>query len=386
MALTLLQQPPSASLAQSPIVFSVSSSTNVTQSGFQYIAELYYWTGSESQSGSAKYVLTKFPNTSNVGIFDFSKILNSTLTQPAIVNKSNVTFFKSRFSTQWLSGSAYVTGSESTTSTIFKALDGYSIFQEPINQNIYSKSPFWPIMTDGPVSQSVFDTNIGSGSVFVGNAGTSQPTRIIYSGSNGNGIVSVSGNVSSSGQVAQFPMFPSSPSFPLSSVGLDWYSVQPYSGSTALGSPIYFEVTCVQKYPNVRIMWKNRYGQFDFLNLYGASQNSFNTERKVYQPQIGSWESTTLSYNNYDTQTQPYVVNAKEQLIANTQFLPESENELIKQLLSSDEIYWIYNEGTGEVRPLSIVTTNLAFKTSVVDKLIQYTFTFDWAQNYKLII
>ena len=279
-----------------------------------------------------------------------------------------------------------MTGSESTTSTIFKALDGYSIFQEPINQNIYSKSPFWPIMTDGPVSQSVFDTNIGSGSVFVGNAGTSQPTRIIYSGSNGNGTVSVSGNVSSSGQVAQFPMFPSSPSFPLTSVGLDWYSVQPYSGSTALGSPIYFEVTCVQKYPNVRIMWKNRYGQFDFLNLYGASQNSFNTERKVYQPQIGSWESTTLSYNNYDTQTQPYVVNAKEQLIANTQFLPESENELIKQLLSSDEIYWIYNEGTGEVRPLSIVTTNLAFKTSVVDKLIQYTFTFDWAQNYKLII
>ena len=386
MALSLLQQPSSASLAQSPIVFSVSSSINVTQSAFQYVAELYYWTGSESDSGSVKYVLTKYPNSSNVGIFDFSKILNSTLTQPAIANKSNVTFFKSKFSTQWLSGSAFVTGSEVSQSAIFKALDGYSIFQEPINQNIYSKTPFWPIMTDGPVSQSVFDFNMGSGSVFVGNAGTSQPTRIIYSGSNGNGTVSVSGNVSSSGQVAQFPMFPSSPSFPLSSVGLDWYTVQAYNGSTPLSSKIYFEVTCVQKYPNVRLMWKNRYGQFDFLNLYGASQNSFTTDRQVYQPQIGTFESTTLSYNNYDTQIQPYVVNAKQQLVANTQWLPETENDIIKQLLSSDEIYWMFNETTGEVRPLSITTSNIAFKTGVVDKLIQYTFTFDWAQNYKLII
>ena len=386
MALTILQVPPSASLAQSPIIFSVSSSTDVTQSGFQYVGDLYYWTGSEANSGSAKYVLTKYPNSTNVGIFDFSKILNSTLTQPAIANKSNVTFFKGDFYTQWLTGSAFVTGSTHTTSSVYKALDGYSIFQEPINGEIYNKSPFWPIMSDGPVTQSVFDTNVGSGSVYVGNAGTSSPTRVIYSGSNGNGIVNVSGSTATTGQITQFPMFPSSPSFPLSTAGLEWYTTQAYSGSTALGSPIRFEVTCVQKYPNVRVMWKNRYGQFDFLNLFGTSQNSFSTDRSVYQPQIGSWESSTLSYNNYDSQTLPYVVNAKQQLLANTQFLPQDENDIIKQLLVSDEIYWIYNESIGAVRPISITTSNISFKTGVVDKLIQYTFTFDWAQNYKLII
>jgi hypothetical protein len=386
MALTIIQVPPSASLAQSPIIFSVSSSTDVTQSGFQYVSDLFYWTGSEASSGSAKYTLTKFPNGSNVGIFDFSKILNSTLTQPAIANKSNVSFFKGDFYTQWLSGSTYVTGSTHTISGVYKALDGYSIFQEPINGQIYNKSPFWPIMSDGPVTQSVFDTNVGSGSVYVGNAGTSSPTRIIYSGSTGNGVVNVSGTTATTGQIAQFPMFPASPSFPLSTVGLDWYTIQPYSGSTPLGSRIRLEVDCVQKYPNVRVMWKNRYGQFDFINLYGASQNSFSTDRSVYQPQIGSWESSTLSYNNYDSQTLPYVVNAKQQLVANTQFLPEDENEIIKQLLVSDEIYWIYNESTGVVRPISITTSNIAFKTGVVDKLIQYSFTFDWAQNYKLII
>ena len=132
MALTLLQNPATASLAQSPIIFSVTSSTDVTNSGFQYVVDLYYWTGSEASSGSAKYTLTKFPNSSNVGIFDFSKILNSTLTQPAIANKSNVSFYKGDFYTQWLSGSTYVTGSSHTISSVFKALDGYDLFQETI--------------------------------------------------------------------------------------------------------------------------------------------------------------------------------------------------------------------------------------------------------------
>jgi hypothetical protein len=181
-------------------------------------------------------------------------------------------------------------------------------------------------------------------------------------------------------------MFPSASGFPLSTIGLTNYSVQAYSGSTALGSPIRFEVDCIQKYPNVRIKWKNRYGQFDYLNLYGASQETFNTDRKSYMPQIGTWEGTSLSYQPYDTQIQPYVVNAKQQLIANTQWLPESENDLIKQLMSSDEIYWVYNEPSTDVRPIAITSSNITFKTGVVDKLIQYSFTFDYGQNYKLII
>jgi|688.fasta_scaffold73622_4 hypothetical protein len=386
MALTILQNPATASLAQSPIIFSVSSSTDTTSSGFQYVADLFYWTGSEASSGSAKYTLTKFPNSSKVGIFDFSKILNSTLTDLAIANKSNVSFFKGDFYTQFLVGNTYVTGSTHTISSVFKALDGYAIFQEPIGQAITAKSPHWPIMSDGPVSQSALLQNGGSGSVYTGVAGGTQPTQIIYSGSTGNGSFAVSTSTATTGQIAQFPMFPSSPSFPISTSGLEWYTIQAASATTKLGSPIYLSVDCIQKYPNVRVQFKNRFGQFDFINLYGASQNSFSTDRKVYQPQIGTWESSTLSYQSYDTQTQPYVVNARQSLVANTQWLPEAENDIIKEMLSSDEIYWIYNESTGAVRPLSITSSNISFKTGVVDKVIQYTFTFDWAQNYKLII
>jgi hypothetical protein len=52
----------------------------------------------------------------------------------------------------------------------------------------------------------------------------------------------------------------------------------------------------------------------------------------------------------------------------------------------SDEIYWIYNESNGDLRPITIVTNSIVFKTGVVDKTIQYTFDFNFGQAYKLII
>ena len=78
MSLSFLQTPATASLAQSPIIFSVAESTPVyTSSSFQYVGELYYWTGSLTNSSSlADYTITKYPNTQNVGIFDLNRIIN----------------------------------------------------------------------------------------------------------------------------------------------------------------------------------------------------------------------------------------------------------------------------------------------------------------------
>lgn len=387
MAITILQTPASASLAQSPIVFSVSESANTTNTAFQYLADLYYWTGSIGSSGSSDYTLAKYPNQSNSGIFDFGRILNSTLTDPAQANPSNVVYFKADFYSQWQANGVYVTGSH-TTSSIYRALDGYAIFQEPIGQNIQNKTPHWPIMSDGPVTQSVFLENKGNGGVYVGNLGTSIPTKIIYSGSDGNNAqfaLTATSNTTNT-EIDDYPIFPSQTGFPLITSSIDSYTIQAATNTTKLGTPIRFEITCQQKYPNVRVKWKNRYGQFDWFNFYMISTNTFNTDRKTYQPQIGSWTGATLSYNSYDSQNLTYVSNSTEQLLVNTFWIDESYNDIIKQLLVSDEAYWFFDETNGYYRPITINTNSITFKTNAVDKLIQYSFTFEWGQQYKLII
>ena len=49
-------------------------------------------------------------------------------------------------------------------------------------------------------------------------------------------------------------------------------------------------------------------------------------------------------------------------------------------------MYWVYDEVNRAVRPITINLDSLTFKTGVNDKLIQYSFTFDYGQGFKLII
>jgi len=387
MSLSITQTPALVSLAQSPIIFTLSENTPVyTSSSFQYVGELYYWTGSLTNSSSvADYTIVKFPNTANVGIFDLNRIINSTLTDLAQANTSNVKYLAVDFYWQYLSSSVYVTGSHVKSAT-YKALDGYGVFQEPIGQNISSASAHWPLMTSGPATQSAFTTNEGFSGVYTGVAGGTQPTKVVYTSNIGSADYSVSTTTATTGQIAQYPIGPSESGFPLSTIGLEYYTVQAYASSTPLGTPIKYEIVCEQKYPNVRIKWKNRFGQFDFMNFNMISKQSFETERKTYQPQLGQWEASTFSYNNYDSATQAYIVDSKQGLSVNTNWLSQDYNDILKQLLVSDEIYWITNESTGALTPLTIVTQNIVFKTGVVDKLIQYQFDFQLGQPYKLIM
>jgi hypothetical protein len=386
MSLSITQNPATVSLAQSPMAFTLSETTDVAlSSSFQYYTDLYYWTGSLNQSGSFKYQLVKYPNASKVGIFDVSRVINSTLQDLRQTNPSNVKFYKVDGYYRYLSGSTYVTSSH-VESSVYKALDGYGLFQEAINGPVYSKSPYWPIMSDGPVTQSFNESNTGTIGVYTQDAGTTTPTAIKYTSNLGTDVIGVSGSSSTSGQIQQVPAFPLSTGFPFSANGLTWYELQAYNSTTPIGAPVRFEYACLQRYPNVRIKWKNRYGQFDYFNFYMVSKKSFKTTKRTYQPQIGSWQGSTLSYNNYDSQNLNYLVDSEQGLSVNTFWIPENYNDILKQMLVSDEIYYVTTESSDTLTPITIDTDSVEFKTGVVDGLIQYKFDFRFGQGYKLII
>jgi hypothetical protein len=387
MSYSFVQTPATMSLGQSPTIFTVSSSTAVNQNNFQYIGYLNIWSGSTSDSGSGDvWQLAKYPSwTGLTGIFDVSRILNSTQTELAQTTISAIKYFKFESFYRYQTGSSYVTGSHIFSDT-YKSIDGYQIFPEPIGQQIYTLTPHWPLMTDGPKSQSVFIDNVGSGAVYIGNVGTSIPDRVVYAGNNGGGVYYLgSASGSTQTEITSYPQAPAETGFPLSSVGLNTYTIQAYSGSVPLGTKIRFDINCQQKYPNIRIKWKNRYGEFDYLNFDMVNRKSISSEKRTYQPQLGSWQRRTLEYNEYDSQTLNYIVDSKQNILANTNWLDEGWNDILKQLLVSNEIYWM-QENTQAVKPLTIVTQNIQFKTGVNDKLIQYAFEFAYGQGYKLII
>lgn len=393
--ISINQTPASASLAQSPIIFSISQDdpNMLLSSSLQFVAELTYWNGNILNSGSPDYTLVKFPNTSNSGIFDLSKIINSTLTDTLEQNPSNAVYFKADFYPQFIeSGSiALVTGSH-TISSIYTAIDGYGLFPENITSSLEDKSPFFPLMTDGPATQSAFNlagatpSGYGRMGVWKNPANDVYANYLIYSSStDDNHKVELITSGDTNSFIQSFAVGVNEPDWLVDRTDLDWFTIHAEYNGIKVGNQLRFEIICPEKYPNVRIKFKNRFGQFDVFNFNMVSRESFSTTTRTYQPQVGSWDSATLSYNQYDSSIQNYVSDSSQTLQVNTDWLEESYNDTFKQLLVSDEIYWIYNDA-GDIKPLTISTSNIRFKTAVVDKLIQYTFDFKLGQNYKLIL
>jgi hypothetical protein len=408
MAFYINQTPATASLSQSPMAYTLYESSDlVTSQSFQYMLDLYFWTGSRTNSGSASdYTLVKYPNQSNCGIFDVSRIMNSELNEYAIIDGiDNTKWFTADAYYQYQSGSVFITGSKQRDLTHL-ALDGYSLFPENVNHQLYQKTAFFPMLTDGPATQSVFrDQLVLEKEVYLTNTGNGKVPqferyRINYtSGSITNQVVGTFSifpiaSGSNDQQIARFNIAPSqfsAVSYPI----INWieYSILDQSGSD-YSRPIRFNVVCEQKYPNIQLMWKNRYGCFDYFNFDMVNRKSFEVNRSQYQPQIGTFDSIQLDYGSYESSILNYLVDTKEAISVNTNWVSEDYNDIFKQLLVSDEIYWIYDpeiyayygSDSGGIKPITIKTNTIQFKTGVNDKVIQYQFDFDYGQSYKLIL
>lgn len=403
MAYTFTQTPPSLSLAESPIVFTTLDTTNVSKDEYQYVLKLKYWTGSFAEEPAAfNYVMQKYPNASARGIFDISKIMGALFvgTEQDYHQMYNYKVY-GNFIYYTSSTGAYVTGSD-VTSSINQTIDGYQLFNSSsfVNESATSETPLWPIMSSAPATQSSYICNYCGGT---GNYGLMSVLNF-YNSSNGVTYTAVdfdgttrtqndswtSTNVtgSTTGSVTQVAsginvlnlLYPG-----FITANTSYYTIQIKNGGVAIPSAsVKFDVVDECKYTPVVIKFKNQFGQFDYVTFPKSNTTDFNVSENVYQPQIGTWESTALNVANYSTLRKRYYVDTEENLEVNTTFIPESYNEWFKQLLVSDEVYWVPNNNT--IIPLIIKTKSLTFKTQVNDKLINYTIGFTLGRSYKLIL
>ena len=383
--------------AQSPIVFSVRDNTSVyTASAFQYTADIYTWSGSISGSGSVpNYTLRKYPNAVGSGIFDISRFLVGGFNIDRVGPVDNkYIYYKVDFNFVYNSGSTIITGSTlsavTTGSVNYMTYDGYYLSNDTrdFNTSLNQTTSSFPLLTDSVnVTQSTLITNYGETDVYNGPLAPATQS-FIYTGTYTNTSTTSStvtrfrtmvANTSTSTFIYSYP---GAPSFPLPTASLESYKIS--TGSLSMN----FIISCPTKYPSQRIVFKNRYGAREWLDLNLVSTETVQGESKSYRPQLGSWNKVRLLYDSLSNQNQKYISDSFEILTLNTEYLPEQYNEIIKQLIVSDEIYlWEYNSSIffSETTPLEIVTNSVQLKTGVVNKLIQYTFQFR-KNNYKLIL
>jgi hypothetical protein len=371
MALSIIQTPSDPALANSPVIFAVTGGLYVTQSRFQYLADLYVWSGSDSQSGSAVVTFAKYPNAVNGAIFDVGTMVSAKLNDLALTTLDNTKKFKAEFYEQWYTQSQYLQ-TPPLASAIYKAVDGYGIAGESVNPSPATLSPYWPILTSGPATQSFISGATGPGCVWSGSADeieyTDEVTTIQHA-------YTLAG-----GAIQSFPLFPSDPGFPYPFTPGTGYSVQAKLFGAPVGKPLYIYEECESKWGNVRIQWKNRWGRFDYMDFSLKNIETITAERNVYRPSVGSWNASTLTVQPYDSYQKVFNTQATTRLLVNTPYVEEEWNTNLKELMLSDEIYW--NKG-GEYIALVLDTQNVQLLTGRNDKLIQYTMVFSITRPLK---
>ena len=138
---------------------------------------------------------------------------------------------------------------------------------------------------------------------------------------------------------------------------------------------ITLEAVCEIKYDQLQVIFYNKFGALQIMPFFKKSTTSISTSSSEFQRDIMNYTNDP-TYDKSKHVIATLGINGKEKISMNTGFIDESFNEVIRELMLSEQI-WVDN-GT-DVLPINLNTKSLTFKKSVNDRLINYSLDFNYS-------
>ena len=137
---------------------------------------------------------------------------------------------------------------------------------------------------------------------------------------------------------------------------------------------------CEPKFTPLSAIFYNKYGALQNLWFFKKSMTNISISSSKFKNNIIDFDNSggSPSYSLSKHQEKIFMANGKESITMNTGFYDESFNEVIRQMLLSEQV-WVY-DGTNTL-PINLKSNTLLFKKGVNDKLISYTVSFDYAYD-----
>jgi len=314
--------------------------------------ELYIYSGTSSNYDSTdlKYSLQKeiIPGETKI-VFEIAELVRDYLDMSFNNDYQSITKWVTAITTLVDdTGVTFTYGSPVTTT--YLALDGYGYYEEEINPQtstnalISSNTIYLPEGVAGKLPLYA----PGVGKIIIDSSTTE---------------ISDNGN---SNQKIQYATIPA-----------DSSSIEVYdTDDSTLLRTINVVNQCEPKFTSYKVTFVNKNGAFQDVYFFKKTTESFTVSDESFQSNI--IENSTVSYDTYRSQQTRYNVNAKSKIKLNTGFINEDSNATIEELFLSKNVWIRYENKTLPVVPTS---KDFTFKTSLNDKLINYTVDFEFAFN-----
>ena len=133
------------------------------------------------------------------------------------------------------------------------------------------------------------------------------------------------------------------------------------------------------KFTPHKVTFVNKNGVLDDMYFFKKSTNTMTTEREDYKANTIKADNT-YSVNQHNKVD--FNITANSAVKLSSGFLNESSNEKFKQLLLSEKV-WITRTFKNDqlVLPINIKTSSISYKTSLNDKLVEYSIEFNDSYN-----
>ena len=143
------------------------------------------------------------------------------------------------------------------------------------------------------------------------------------------------------------------------------------------------------RFDEYSLAWKNKYGTWDYFMFDGEHTDVRNYKREIdYNRVAGGWSDATFTIDSFE-RGNVQKVKGKKQTTINTRYITDEYNDYFNGLLMSNEVQLLtpVKKGDDNIKqvpiPINIKDTSLTYKTNLKDKLVQYSFTFEYAHNLK---
>ena len=313
--------------------------------------DIYIYTGlSSAYSGNRKYQLSKTRISSQSNItFEIANLVRDYISHNFNNNyPSDTVWVRTEARLYDPDGTEFASGSPEVDTYIAK--DGYGYFEDGIN----------PQLSD--------DLLMTSNNIYL-NEGDTGKLPIFAQGVGKVTIDSVDTQITDDGntnQKIQYITIPTTAS-----------TIQVYdTDDTTLLRTVNVYHICEPKYTPFKVTFVNKYGAYQDLYFFKRTDESFNITDERYKRNIVDLDS--LSYATYKGQSARYNVKANTSLKMNTGFILEDMNSTIEELFLSEDCWIRFENSTLPVIPSN---KQIEFKTSLGEKLANYTVNFDFAFN-----
>ena len=375
---------------RSPFYIKVTPSANTITS---VELELYIYTGvklTPPTSSELRYTITKTPiGSNNYVVFEISELIRDYLDVE----------FDGEYDSQtvWVRPDFTITttgGTENPAEIDYIAFDGYGYFEDAINPELsrtYLQSNnkiFRP--SDQNVRVPVFTEDTDSVSFLY--KGEVKRVQSISSSTNTNGqidYITVSGAdntdsykervLADGGTLEDNSLLDAF----LESVDIGLVD-ELYINSASGTQVVKISTEPCSKYEPYKVTFVNKFGALQDMYFSLKSIESLNTTGETYKANVVDFG--TLTYDTYKPQVAQYNKLGKESITLNTNYISEDYNEVIKQLMMSEQV-WLTRldnpapDSNNLETVLAVIpkTQSVTYKTSLNDRLVQYTVDFDYA-------